>query len=240
MDSTGPMRVSIKAHRPEWKSELRTNCLRRVRKDRNDLLWKIRKQGLPGNVMEKVRSAVRSVISDEVEKLKQSNTGNEDQEMDVIWEYQGLHAAKPAEIESEDILLEMERLVCEDIREEVIRKQLEALDEEDAYLAQSVFDHMQLNDIEAAETAKLWCPVCKQGDLRETRNLIYCTLCNLRLDLGEDKMTLEFLRERLANAHMDHFDRGCKSAPKFCLQTMFGLTALYIQCAECSTFDIVV
>lgn len=240
MDSTGPMRVSIKAHRPDWKSELRTNCLRRVRKDRNDLLWKIRKQGLPGNVMEKVRSAVRSVISDEVEKLKQSNTGNEDQEMDVIWEYQGLHAAKPAEIESEDILLEMERLVCEDIREEVIRKQLEALDEEDAYLAQSVLDHMQLNDIEAAETAKLWCPVCKQGDLRETRNLIYCTLCNLRLDLGEDKMTLEFLRERLANAHMDHFDRGCKSAPKFCLQTMFGLTALYIQCAECSTFDIVV
>ncbi|PWZ16228.1 hypothetical protein Zm00014a_007568 [Zea mays] len=220
--------------------QLRTNCLRRVRKDRNDLLWKIRKQGLPGNVMEKVRSAVRSVISDEVEKLKQSNTGNEDQEMDVIWEYQGLHAAKPAEIESEDILLEMERLVCEDIREEVIRKQLEALDEEDAYLAQSVLDHMQLNDIEAAETAKLWCPVCKQGDLRETRNLIYCTLCNLRLDLGEDKMTLEFLRERLANAHMDHFDRGCKSAPKFCLQTMFGLTALYIQCAECSTFDIVV
>ncbi|KAL5662169.1 hypothetical protein ACJX0J_029294, partial [Zea mays] len=166
---------------------LRTNCLRRVRKDRNDLLWKIRKQGLPGNVMEKVRSAVRSVISDEVEKLKQSNTENEDQEMDVIWEYQGLHAAKPAEIESEDILLEMERLVCEDIREEVIRKQLEALDEEDAYLAQSVLDHMQLNDIEAAETAKLWCPVCKQGDLRETRNLIYCTLCNLRLDLGEDK-----------------------------------------------------
>ncbi|AQK86040.1 hypothetical protein ZEAMMB73_Zm00001d038204 [Zea mays] len=124
MDSTGPMRVSIKAHRPDWKSELRTNCLRRVRKDRNDLLWKIRKQGLPGNVMEKVRSAVRSVISDEVEKLKQSNTENEDQEMDVIWEYQGLHAAKPAEIESEDILLEMERLVCEDIREEVIRKRV--------------------------------------------------------------------------------------------------------------------
>jgi hypothetical protein len=44
--------------------------------------------------------------------------------MDVIWEYQGLHAAKPAEIESEDILLEMERLVCEDIREEVIRKRV--------------------------------------------------------------------------------------------------------------------
>ncbi|XP_066362569.1 uncharacterized protein [Miscanthus floridulus] len=314
MDSAGPRRVSLKAHRPDWKSELRTNCLRRVRKDRTDLLWRIRKQGqLPANDMEKVKSAVRNIISDEIEKLKQSNEGKEDQEMDVIWEYQGPQSAKPAEIESEDILLEMERLLYEDIREELIRKrvvpitsviisfplltdqqsvcssywlllefscknnlinfylhssansmiyfthwfgnffvsyliscylltiaELEALDEEDAYLAQSVFDHMQLNDNEAAETAKLWCPVCKQGDLRETHNLIYCTLCKLRLDLGEDKMTLEFLRERLANAHTDHFDRGCKSAPKFCLQTMFGLTALYIQCEECSTFDIVV
>lgn len=241
MDSAGPRRVSLKAHRPDWKSELRANCLRRVRNDRTDLLWKIRKQGqLPANDMEKVESAVRNIISDEIEKLKQSNEGKEDQEMDVIWEYQGPHSAKAAEIESEDILLEMERLLYEDIREEQIRKQLEALDEEDAYLAQSVFDHMQLNDNEAAETAKLWCPVCKRGDLRETHNLIYCTLCKLRLDLGEDKMTLEFLRERLANAHMDHFDRGCKSVPKFCLQTMFGLTALYIQCEECSTFDIVV
>jgi len=135
----------------------------------------------------------------------------------------------------------------------------------------SVTYNICYNHFQAAETAKLWCPVCKQGDLRETHNLIYCTLCKLRLDLGEDKvvcicvsagclyksfgkrqlgnliasifphqMTLEFLRERLANAHTDHFDRGCKSAPKFCLQTMFGLTALYIQCEECSTFDIVV
>lgn len=44
------------------------------------------------------------------------------------------------------------------------------------------------NHCQAAETAKLWCPVCKRGDLRETHNLIYCTLCKLRLDLGEDKV----------------------------------------------------
>jgi len=160
--------------------------------------------------------------------------------MDVIWEYQGPQAAKPAVTESQDILLEMERLLYEDLREELIRKELEALDEEDAYLAQAVYDHMQLNDNGVAENAKFWCPVCKQGELRDTHNLIYCTLCKLRLDLGEDKITLEFLRERLASAHTEHFDRGCKSAPKFCLQTMFGLTALYMQCEECSTFDIVV
>jgi hypothetical protein len=118
---------------------------------------------------------------------------------------------------------------------------------------------------------KVWCPVCKQGELRDTHNLIYCTSCTLRLDLEEDKVvifasllvfpykllfktncrglngfnlvhqiTLEFLGERLVNVHMEHFDRGGKSAPKFSLQKMFGLTALYIQCDECSTLNIVV
>ncbi|KAG2627451.1 uncharacterized protein LOC120698669 [Panicum virgatum] len=241
MDSARPSRMPIKSHRSDWKSELRTNCLQRVKKDRINLLWKIRGQGpLLANDMKKVESAVRNIISDEIEKLKQSNEGQEDQEMDVIWEYQGPQAAKPAVTESQDILLEMERLLYEDLREELIRKELEALDEEDAYLAQAVYDHMQLNDNGVAENAKFWCPVCKQGELRDTHNLIYCTLCKLRLDLGEDKITLEFLRERLASAHTEHFDRGCKSAPKFCLQTMFGLTALYMQCEECSTFDIVV
>jgi len=42
--------------------------------------------------------------------------------MDVIWEYQGPQAAKPAVTESQDILLEMERLLYEDLREELIRK----------------------------------------------------------------------------------------------------------------------
>ncbi|XP_062181257.1 uncharacterized protein LOC133885546 [Phragmites australis] len=241
MDLARPRRIPLKSHRPDWKTELRTNCMRRLKKDRINLLWNIRAQGrLPANDMKTVDSAVRNIISDELQKLKQSVEGKEDQEMDVIWEYQGPQAATPVEIDSEDILLELERLLYEDLREESIRKELEALDEEDAYLAQAVFDHMQLNDKEATENAKVWCPVCKQGELRDTHNLIYCTFCKLRLDLGEDKITLEFLREQLANAHTQHLDRGCKSAPKFCLQTMFGLTALYIQCEECGTFDVVV
>ncbi|KQK06228.1 hypothetical protein BRADI_2g25240v3 [Brachypodium distachyon] len=207
MDSTRPRRVPNKSCRPDWREE------------------------------KTVESAVRNIISDEVQKLKQCVDGKEAQEIDVIWEYQGPQEARPAEFESEDILLEMERLLYEDLREETIRK--EDLEEQDAYLAQAIFDHMQLSE-EGAENAKLWCPVCKQGELRETNNLIRCSLCKLRLDLGEDKINLDFLRERLANVHMEHLDRGCKLPPKFCLQDMFGLSALYIQCEECSTFDVVV
>ncbi|KAM0903866.1 hypothetical protein ACQ4PT_018396 [Festuca glaucescens] len=239
MDSVRPRRVPNKSRRPEWREELRTNCLERVKNERVQLLWKVRIQGqLPANDMKTAESAVRNIISDEVQKLKQCVDGKEDQDVDMIWEYQGPQEAEPAEFDSEDILLEMERLLYEDLREELIRKEIEALDEEDAYLAQAAFDHMQLND-EGAENAKLWCPVCKQGELREAHNLIHCTLCKIRLDLGEDKVDLDFLRERLANVHTEHLDRGCTLSPKFCLQTIFGLNALYIQCDKCSTFEVV-
>ncbi|KAK3135553.1 hypothetical protein QOZ80_5BG0420300 [Eleusine coracana subsp. coracana] len=189
MDSGRTRRLPLKFSRPDWKAELRTNCLRRVRNDRINLLWKFRAQELVlTNDMKKAESEVRNIISDELQKLKHSVEGKEDQEMDLIWEYQEPPVAWPAESDGEDVLLEMERLLYEDLREESIRKELEALDEEDAYLAQAVFEHMQLNDMEASGNAKVWCPVCKQGELRDTHNLIYCTSCMLRLDLGEDKI----------------------------------------------------
>ncbi|XP_037470617.1 RPA-interacting protein-like isoform X1 [Triticum dicoccoides] len=240
MDSARPRRVPNKSRRPDWREELRENCMTRVKNERVHLLWKMRNQGQPpANDMKTVESAVRNIISDEVQKLKGNVNGKEDQEVDMIWEYEGPQEAMPAEYESEDMLLEMERLLYEDLREEMIRKEIEALDEEDAYLAQAVFEHMQLKD-EGVESAKVWCPVCKQGELRETHNLIHCTLCKIRLDLEEDKVNLDFLRERLAKVHMEHLDRGCTLSPKFCLHEMFGLNALYIRCDECSTFEVVV
>uniref|UniRef100_A0A0E0HEJ1 RPA-interacting protein N-terminal domain-containing protein n=2 Tax=Oryza nivara TaxID=4536 RepID=A0A0E0HEJ1_ORYNI len=203
MDSSRPRRDPIKSRRrPDWREELRSNCLKRIKEERVQFLWKKRIDGpLPASDMIKVESAVRDIISDELQKLKQHGDGKADQEADMIWEYQGPQTAKPVETESEDILLEMERLLYEDMRDEAIQIEVEALDEEDEYLAQAFLEHMQLTDKE---------------------------------------INLEFLRERLANVHMDHLDRGCKSAPKFCLQTMFELTALYIQCEECNTFDVVI
>lgn len=69
----------------------------------------------------KVESAVKDIISDELQKLKQHGDGKADQEADMIWEYQGPQTAKPVETESEDILLEMERLLYKDMRDEAIQ-----------------------------------------------------------------------------------------------------------------------
>lgn len=247
MDGNRPRRASVKAHRPNWKEKLRENCLRRVREERTQLLWKIRSTGHEApSEKEIVESTFRDIVSDELQKIKQSSTCGSQRisvtkSNDVLWEYDGLHMdSNSSEIESEELMMEMERLLYEDLREELISRELDIYEEEDEYLARAVFEHMQLNDDQVCNNDKVWCPICKRGELREAHHLIYCTHCNLRLDLENDKVNLEFLRDRLGEVHMEHLDKGCKATPKFCMETVFNLTALYIQCRACNTFEIVV
>jgi len=54
------------------------------------------------------------------------------------------------------------------------------------------------------------------------------------------QLTLDFLRDRLAEVHMEHLDRGCRLKPRFCIKTKFNLTALYIVCEGCDTFEVVI
>ncbi|KAM7252115.1 hypothetical protein ACFE04_023998 [Oxalis oulophora] len=86
-------------------------------------------------------------------------------------------------------------------------------DEEDEYLARAVYEHMQLN----GEQKKVWCPICNQGELRENKNIINYTLCKLHLNKA-DEVNLEILKDRLAELHAEHFDRGCRLTPKFCVE----------------------
>nr|GLL30866.1 RPA-interacting protein B [Ipomoea trifida] len=110
-------------------------------------------------------------------------------------------------------------------------------DEEDDFLARAVYDHMNLNDEQVAK--EVWCPICKHGELKENRHLISCTQCGVTLDRG-DEVNLEVLRNRLAEAHSEHLDRGCRLKPEFCVETKFGLSAFYIRCEPCNTFEIVI
>ncbi|XP_017422323.1 uncharacterized protein LOC108331854 isoform X2 [Vigna angularis] len=60
------------------------------------------------------------------------------------------------------------------------------------------------------------------------------------MQLNEDELTLDFLRDRLAEVHTEHLDRGCRLKPKFCMKTKFNLTALYISCEGCDTLEVVI
>ncbi|XP_022771616.1 uncharacterized protein LOC111314475 isoform X2 [Durio zibethinus] len=227
-----------------WKDKLRENCYKRVREDRSLLLWKMR---LPApqslNQKDSIIAAFEDIVSDELKKIKDSSltdcsesSNSFSKASDELWEYNGLQDAYQGECE--EILLEMQRIFYEDHMTEPAGKEAEEPivsweDEEDEYLARAVYEHMQLND------EQIWCPICKQGELQQNHQLIYCTLCKLQLN-RDDEVNLDILRDRLAEAHGDHFDRGCRLKPKFCLETRFGLTALYILCHDCGTFEVVI
>ncbi|KAK4268086.1 hypothetical protein QN277_024790 [Acacia crassicarpa] len=232
-----------------WKDKLREGCYKRVREDRTRLLWKMRlpaSQPCKKDQEDMVRSAFQDIVYDELKKMKESSLSNalkdptSDYEFDdLLWEYDGVHTYQG---ECEDILLEMQRIFYEDLKAE---PNIEAIDctsktceDEDEFLARVLFEHMKLN---ADETYRqeLWCPICKKGELKESRDLIYCTHCELRLSKANE-LTLDFLRDRLAEAHTEHLDNGCRLKPKFCLKTRFNLTALYISCEGCDTFEIII
>ncbi|XP_015162826.1 uncharacterized protein [Solanum tuberosum] len=136
------------------------------------------------------------------------------------------------------MLLEMQRIFYEDLRMEETKEQVSNEtweDEEDEYLARAVYKHMNLNEKAGKE---VWCPICKQGELKEDCHHIYCSPCGLRLN-RDDEVNLEVLRNRLDEAHSDHLDQGCRLKSKFCVETRFDLAALYITCQGCNMFELV-
>ncbi|KAK6937920.1 RPA-interacting protein, C-terminal domain [Dillenia turbinata] len=87
--------------------------------------------------------------------------------------------------------------------------------EEDEYLARAVYEHMDLNS-----PSRMFYPL----------GVVLCFLLMFSVNL-------KFLEARLAEAHAEHFDRGCRMKPVFCIKTMFDLTALFIQCQHCNTYE---
>ncbi|KAF5177960.1 Rpa-interacting protein a [Thalictrum thalictroides] len=176
----------------------------------------------------------RDIVSDELNKLK-----NTDTDVD-IWDYHAFQTH--TDTECQDILIEMQRIFYEDLTASQYTTTEQddyegTWEEEDDYLAKVTLEQLQLKTDQICNK-EVWCPICKQGELKEDHRLIYCTRCKLQLSRG-DEVNVEILRARLAEAHSDHLERGCMLAPKFCMETRFNLTALYIQCEACSIFEIV-
>ncbi|XP_024017890.1 uncharacterized protein LOC21384881 [Morus notabilis] len=249
-------RTSLKTHpffnhHDIWKRKLRENCYKRVREDRRRLVWKMRviPSSQPLNLGSKdlIKSAFKDIVSDELKKLKDSSSYDNmktstsiPESDDILWEYGGLHDAYQGECE--EILLEMQMIFYEDLSTELARKEPENYvetweDEEDEYLSHAVYEHLQLNEKKLQEV--IWCPICKRGELQENQSLISCNLCELQLRKG-DEVNLELLRVRLAEVHAEHLDRGCVLKPKLSIETRFDITALYIFCTGCSTFEVVI
>lgn len=243
-----PLKTSIPL--ANWKLKLRENCYRKVKEDRARLIWKFRLNETDvefGHDKELLKSTFEDIVADEFNKIRDisvdENSGtltSLSETDDPVWEYEGLHTAYQGECE--EILLEMQRIFYEDTRTPPATKETGVQvktweDEEDEFLARAVYEHMKLNDKQ--ESNVVWCPICKQGELKDTHLLIICSLCEFKLNKA-DEVNLDLLRTRLAEAHAEHLDRGCRLKPKFCIEIRFGLNALYIECQGCNTLEVVI
>ncbi|KAF8079474.1 hypothetical protein N665_1024s0003 [Sinapis alba] len=235
--STIPKRVSIKSlDYSNRKQKLRESCFRRVKEERTRLLWKLRHSGCRQSSDQKIiNSTFHDIVSNELKKIQDS--------VDTLWEYAGPQDAY--EGDSEEILLEMQQMFYKDfISETTIMNnnrpytQIDTWeDEEDEYLATLVSQNMILNSNQGSN--QIWCPICKQGELMENHRHIYCNMCEMQLIKGQE-VNLNILQERLAEAHAEHFERGCRLKPKFSVESIYDLKALYITCEACHSFEVVV
>ncbi|XP_062178235.1 uncharacterized protein LOC133883060 isoform X2 [Alnus glutinosa] len=202
-----------------WKRKLRENCYKRVREDRTRLLWKLR---LPSNTAfhslnhnqnqtDLVKSTFEDIVSDELKKIKDSSMN-------------GCLKFPTSSPEANDVLWEYDGLhnayegECEEILLEM----------------QRIF----YEDRTAEPTRKEPDRHIETWEDEEDEYLARAVYEHMQLN--DEQVNLDLLRVRLAEVHAEHLDRGCRSKPKFCMETRFELTALYICCVSCKIFEVVI
>ncbi|KAG5033598.1 hypothetical protein JHK87_008508 [Glycine soja] len=220
---------------PIMQNWLMSNAFGRYQGDTSRERWRKLRNNCYKREEDIVKCAFQDIVSDEFNKMKHTD--------EMLWEYEG-PPDTTYQGECQDILLEMQRIFYQDLNSQspiqgkLLPHLILYLGANNSYLARAVCEHMQLNEDEA-HGKEIWCPICKQGELKDNHNIIYCTCCELRLHKAS-KLTLDFLLDRLAKVHTEHFDKGCRLKPKFCMRTKFNLTALYISCEGCDTFEVVI
>ncbi|XP_057436671.1 uncharacterized protein LOC130729065 isoform X2 [Lotus japonicus] len=210
---------------PFWKQKLRDNCYKRVREDRTRLLWKMRLH-LPAS--HHSHSCQQQQQEDQLELLlgEREDIVRAAFEDIVSDEFNKMSHSHSQSQMDDDLLWEYEgppphttyQGDCQDILLEMQRIFYEDLK------SQPPIQGLE-SEIETWE---------EEVDEYLARAVYE------HMQLNTDKLTLDFLRDRLAEVHIEHLDRGCRLKPKFCLTTKFNLTALYISCEACETFEVVI
>ncbi|XP_057824578.1 uncharacterized protein LOC131036657 isoform X1 [Cryptomeria japonica] len=250
MEGHHPKRCPLKTRPPKWKEKLREICLSRVREDRSQLLHKFRLSSKSAiNSKETAVFALEQIVSEELIKVRNSSDGDiknvilSDKD-DAIWDYEPSQSVKKLDnVEYQEILLEMQRLLYDDIEVELKQRDADLLEDyekacalEDESLAAAFSEHMKIHE---EQNGGLLCPICRKEFLKQRSQLIYCECCELKLDIQSDQVDIEFLRKRLSEVLEEHYSKGCKGQTKFCIESQFNIYALYMQCSMCEAFEIV-
>ncbi|XP_038893885.1 uncharacterized protein LOC120082685 isoform X2 [Benincasa hispida] len=217
-------RSSIKTHprynnQQSWKQKLRENCCKRVREGRSRLLWKMRlpmtspsyPHSLNNRQQDFIKSAFQDIFSDELKKIKDQSVNDYNKNL-------------PSVPEAADVLWEYEG----------VQDAYEGEGEEILLEMQRIF-YEDLNiDLRYKESEG---PIVTWEDEEDE---FLARAVYEHMELNSEKVTLDLLRCRLADVHAEHLDRGCRLKPNFCVESKFNITALYISCEGCNTFEVVI
>lgn len=249
MESHHPRRCG-KATRSPWKEKFKERCLSRAREDRSKLLWKIRLAREATEPKEIAFSAFEQIISDELQKSNQACHGDSQSAFipdndDALWDYEPSEASRKLDKnEYEEILLEMEQLLHDDIQAELKQRDAALVEDyektcalEEESIAAALFEHMKIQEQE--QNGGLFCPICRKGYLNQLRQFIYCDCCQLKLNTQNDQVDLQVLRKHLSDVLEEHHGRGCKAQPRFCVESRFEISALFMRCSVCEAFELV-
>lgn len=108
------------------------------------------------------------------------------------------------------------------------------LEEQDADIAELVAFQDRLR-ISSDDESSVLCPMCAKDRVHVRNGVVFCS-CGLRLDGGTmDNITLDMVRERLAEVITAHGASECTAshAPMFEQRDLFGFSFLYATCKNC-------
>ncbi|CAI5708255.1 unnamed protein product [Peronospora destructor] len=237
---SAPKRLSLSP--PLWKDQLRQQCLQRLKRDRGQLLAKLRHPDACTSVSEEMQRLVahEQLVSScaSVDDLLLLGKMRESDYLEIV------HALEDAlrQDEEEEELQHMADLEDAELEAMLagmdLRDELQEQQQSDIYRGCGEMQEVVTQDI------SVLCPLCKAGYLTEETATVPFIACSCGFAFHVQYVyhgVLEDFQEKIINAFMTHRD-SCFADPTFEKKEKVsleeGADALRIKCAHCGCDDI--
>ncbi|CAK0786799.1 hypothetical protein CVIRNUC_010013 [Coccomyxa viridis] len=256
----------------QWREKVREECMQRVKQHRQSVLWRMRQEGkgvqeadvqsvLAGIIADVSCSsqsppeaassaagvgAPAAMQHDEDDWLEQPSTPLPANAQPSSWlsrrELPGGNIMDEAfrldEAEYLKLMSEMEQSFLAALLQDeaAFLTRLEAEDARDLDSLVAMHEEMPCS------SDGVQCPICCRHCLVERNGVVLCPSGDLRLDLRNESLSLEHVRQLLADVLGSHSLQGCPGRPSFGMDSLIlgAPPALVMRCSSCSSVQVVV
>jgi len=204
--------------RASIRDKLRQECINRVKKDRMNLMSRLRTTTSADPSGHERMMVFQGFAKDVIAGVQ---VGDGDSHMSLAETVGG-----------DDDFLDFMRRLEEDLvaemmqqEEEIVRQHLEQQQQEDHALFQAI------------ESNEVICPVCMRAPVFKNANVFFCS-CGMRLSLASDQLSLEQLRSSITTVFSEH-GKHCHATPGTAVQSCGGYDMLVMACSCCEFMDII-